>query len=96
MKTRNIILAAAVAILAAASCKQQEQKSPIGLITEPTPASTNVNGKEYPKMMVARKGQKFPFIVVDEETGWYWIDTVKGRGCITGKPKYTALVVEEG
>ena len=49
MKTRIIILAA-IAILAAASCKQQEQKSTIGLITEPTPASTNVNGKEYPKI----------------------------------------------
>ncbi|MBQ1693812.1 MAG: esterase, partial [Bacteroidales bacterium] len=37
-------------VLATASCQQKEQKAPIGLITEPTPASTNVNGKEYPKI----------------------------------------------
>lgn len=52
-------------------------------------------GKEYPKMFVAKKGQKFPFLEIDEDTGWYWIDTVKGIGCITGKPKYTALIVGE-
>ena len=48
MKTRHIIIAmlAAAAVL---SCKQ-ENKPVIGLITEPTPASTNVNGKEYPKI----------------------------------------------
>ena len=52
-------------------------------------------GKEYPKMFVAKKGQKFPFLEIDEDTGWYWIDTVKGTGCITGKPKYTALIIDE-
>lgn len=49
-------------------------------------------GKEYPKLMTAHKGDKLPYIETDEDTGWYWVETDKGTGCITCKPKYTELV----
>ena len=51
-------------------------------------------GKEYKKEIVAHKGDKYKYITTDEHTGWYWIDTVKGRLAITNKPKYTKLVLQ--
>ena len=47
MKTRHIFIALLAAATVLASCKE---KPVIGLITEPTPASSNVPGKEYPKI----------------------------------------------
>lgn len=47
MKTRHIFIALFAAATVLASCKE---KPVIGLITEPTPASSNVPGKEYPKI----------------------------------------------
>ena len=47
MKTRYIFIALIAAAATLASCKE---KPVIGLITEPTPASTNILGKEYPKI----------------------------------------------
>lgn len=50
-------------------------------------------GTMYPKIgITAHKGDKLPYLETDEDTGWYWVETPKGRGCITGKPKYTELV----
>lgn len=52
-------------------------------------------GTIYPKLgITAHKGEKYPYFETDEDTGWYWIETPKGRGCITGKPKYTELVLK--
>lgn len=50
MKTLNIIATAVIAISVFASCKQEAQQPKIGIITEPTSASTNLKGKEYPKI----------------------------------------------
>lgn len=47
MKTRYILTAILAAAAVLASCKE---KPVIGLITEPTPASSNLPGKEYPKI----------------------------------------------
>ncbi|MBR7026274.1 MAG: esterase, partial [Bacteroidales bacterium] len=47
MKTRHILTAILAAAAVLASCKE---KPVIGLITEPTPASSNLPGKEYPKI----------------------------------------------
>ena len=47
MKTRYILTAILAVAAVLASCKE---KPVIGLITEPTPASSNLPGKEYPKI----------------------------------------------
>ena len=47
MKTRYILTAILATAAVLASCKE---KPVIGLITEPTPASSNLPGKEYPKI----------------------------------------------
>ncbi len=52
-------------------------------------------GKEYPKLTTAHKGDHLPYIETDEDTGWYWVESIKGIGCITNKPKYTKLVLLE-
>jgi len=50
-------------------------------------------GTIYPKIgITAHRGDKLPYLETDEDTGWYWIETPRGRGCITGKPQYTELV----
>ena len=50
-------------------------------------------GSIYPKLFTAHKGERYPYFETDEDTGWWWIDTVKGTGCITNKSKYTKLVL---
>lgn len=51
-------------------------------------------GTMYPKIgITAHKGDKLPYLETDEDTGWYWVTTSKGRGCITGKKRYTELVL---
>ena len=47
MKTRYIFIAMLAVAAVLTSCKE---KPVIGLITEPTPASSNIPGKEYPKI----------------------------------------------
>jgi cell wall-associated NlpC family hydrolase len=49
-------------------------------------------GTTAPKMFVAHKGAKHPYIETDPATGWYWISTPMGTGCITGKTKYTEVI----
>lgn len=51
-------------------------------------------GKMYPKLMTAHKGDLLPYLETDEDTGWYWVDTVKGVGCMTNKQKYVELVLQ--
>lgn len=52
-------------------------------------------GTMYPKLgITAHKGEKLPYLETDEDTGWYWVETPKGRGCITGKKRYTELVLK--
>ena len=73
---------------------------------EPTPAPTPekvvyVKGEnvrirtgpstDYPTILIAHKGQTYPYIKTDEETGWYWIQTKLGAACITNKTRYTEL-----
>lgn len=50
-------------------------------------------GKEYPKLTTAHKGDRLPYLETDEDTGWYWVESSKGAGAITNKPKYTKLVL---
>ena len=50
-------------------------------------------GKEYPVLTVAHKGDRLSYIETDENTGWYWIETGKGHGCITNNERYTTLVM---
>ena len=50
-------------------------------------------GKEYPKLTVVHKGDKLPYFETDEDTGWYWVESAKGRGAITNNPRYTTLVL---
>ena len=40
----------------------------------------------------AHKGEKLPFGEIDDDTGWYAVETPKGLGFISNKPKYTKLV----
>ena len=48
MRNRYLILLALTGVLAA-GCKQQPA-TPVGILTEPTPASTNIPGREFPKV----------------------------------------------
>ena len=45
MKSRHFAFALLLAAAALVSCKE---KTPVGVLTEPTPATTNVAGQEYP------------------------------------------------
>ena len=54
-------------------------------------ATAGVSGKV---IYTAHNGEKLPFGEVDEDTGWYAVETPKGNGFITNKPKYTRLVTE--
>lgn len=49
--------------------------------------------KDYDTILIAHKGQTYPFIRADEETGWYWIETKLGTACITNKSKYTTVIM---
>ena len=49
-------------------------------------------GKTYETVLIAHKGDRFPYYDTDEETGWYWIYTDCGICCITGKKRYTELI----
>lgn len=40
----------------------------------------------------AHNGEKLPFCEIDEDTGWYGVETPKGMGFISNKPRYTRLV----
>jgi hypothetical protein len=42
----------------------------------------------------AHRGEKLPFEEIDDDTGWYAVQTPNGYGFITNKPKYTKLVTE--
>jgi len=46
---------------------------------------------DYPTIMIAHKGQTYPFIKADETTGWYWIETKLGTASITNKARYTEM-----
>jgi len=48
----------------------------------------SVKGK---KLFVAHRGDSFPFVAV-APSGWYEIETTKGPGYITNKPRYTRLI----
>lgn len=52
----------------------------------PTPCT------ELKPIYTAHKGEKLPLGEIDEDTGWYAVETPKGCGFITNKPKYTRLV----
>lgn len=49
-------------------------------------------GTEYPKLYTAHAGDKLPYQEIDEDTGWYWVDTPHGIGCISGKKNLTVLI----
>lgn len=49
-------------------------------------------GTTYKTIMIAHKGEKYPYLSTDPGTGWYWISTRAGTGCITGKKRYTELI----
>ena len=51
--------------------------------------SAGLSGKV---IYIASKGEKLPFGEYDWDTGWYAVETPKGNGFITNKPKYTKLV----
>lgn len=51
-------------------------------------------GTEKKPIYTAHKGEKLPFGDIDDDTGWYAVETPKGAGFITNKPKYTKLVTE--
>lgn len=42
----------------------------------------------------AHYGEKLPFGEIDDGTGWYGVETPKGLGFISNKPRYTRLVTE--
>ena len=52
-------------------------------------ATAGVTGKI---IYTASKNEKLPFGEHDWDTGWYAVETPKGRGFMTNKPKYTRLV----
>lgn len=47
--------------------------------------------KDYDTIIIAHKGQTYPYLRTDPETGWYWIETKLGAACITNKTRYTQL-----
>ena len=51
-------------------------------------------GKENERLTTAHNGDRLPYISTDSATGWYEIETIKGNGFISNKPKYTKLVEE--
>ena len=51
-------------------------------------------GKENERLTTAHNGDRLPYISTDSDTGWYEVETIKGNGFISNKPKYTKLVEE--
>ena len=49
-------------------------------------------GKENARLTTAHNGDRLPYLGADSATGWYEVETVKGTGFISNKPKYTRLV----
>jgi len=49
-------------------------------------------GKTYPTVKIAHKGETYPWVETDEDTGWYWIQVGDAIWCITGNKKYTELI----
>ena len=52
-------------------------------------ATAGISGKI---IYTASKNEKLPFGEIDEDTGWYGVETPKGMGFISNKPRYTRLV----
>jgi hypothetical protein len=50
-------------------------------------------GKEYPKIVTVHKGEKMIYLETDEDSGWFWVETSKGVGCISNNKRYTTLVI---
>lgn len=50
-------------------------------------------GTSYKTIYIAKKCEHLKYLESDADTGWYWVETPKGAGCITNKEKYTKLVV---
>ena len=50
-------------------------------------------GKEYKTIYIAKKGEMLTCSEIDQETGWYYVQSPKGLGYITNKEKYTKYVV---
>lgn len=50
-------------------------------------------GTEYKTIYIAKKGERLTCNEVDQDTGWYFVETPKGTGYITNKDKYTKFVV---
>lgn len=53
-------------------------------------AAAGVAGNKI--IYTAHNGEKLPFGEIDEDTGWYGVETPKGMGFISNKPRYTRLV----
>ena len=53
-------------------------------------AAAGVAGNKI--IYTAHNGEKLPFCEIDEDTGWYGVETPKGMGFISNKPRYTRLV----
>lgn len=51
-------------------------------------------GKENARLTTAHDGDRLPYLGADAATGWYKVETEKGTGYISNKPKYTRLVDE--
>jgi len=51
-------------------------------------------GKENERLTTAHNGDRLPYISTDSDTGWYEVETIKGNGFISNKPKYKKLVEE--
>ena len=49
-------------------------------------------GKENARLTTAHNGDRLPYLGTDAATGWYEVETTKGTGFISNKPKYTRLV----
>ena len=47
---------------------------------------------DYPTIQIAHKGETYPYIKTDPNTGWFWIECDKGKGGITSKARYTEMV----
>ena len=55
-------------------------------------AAAGVAGNKI--IYTAHYGEKLPFGDIDAGTGWYAVETPKGLGFISNKPRYTRLVTE--
>jgi hypothetical protein len=89
MAVDNGSLSAAVAPPVASEADQIDPPYVLSLGRVNVRATAGVSGKV---IYIASKGEKLPFGEYDWDTGWYGVDTPKGLGFITNKPKYTKLV----